>query len=524
MGYDIDDILSEVKKRRDENAEEIKKTDDLSFLDKVKPEPTVEDIEPQEQKPQEEESIDVFSGADEKMPEDKNEENVIDLESFAQKKVDASVSPQAADEYPEIDTKAAKKKKSKAKKIITAIIAVLLAVLIAGGVGIWAYLNSALNEVTKTDEPKKVEEVWTGMDTLVEKFDPIYEAEASEISSFQDMIEQWYKNGSPCSSTHVLNIMLIGEDTRGSEILDDGTRADSAIIVSINTDTKKIKLTSILRDTYSYWQDTQGDESTEHFNKINGAMSTGNVKTYITAVENMYKVKIDNYVIVNFDSFEKIIDILGGVDIEMTSAEINEINSHQKRYGRVTIDKTFEGKKGVLKLNGKQALAYCRIRKLDSDNMRANRQKTCLVKVLEGMEDASNVQLLKILNSIVPYVKTDMPKNTIVKVAKYALKQGWMKYNITMSNLPQSRINEKGAGGMFYGTWCWKSDFPQDAYDLQMEIYGKSSITLAKTRVDVLKCAERGFRSNGDSAVWATIKNEHYGEATTTTEKSTTEQ
>lgn len=526
MGYDIDDILKEVQKRREENENEIKQSSDLSFLDKEKPEPVVEDIEPKEND-EVEESIDVFSGVE----EEKQEEESIDINELVDVSAPVENKPTENDEYFEVDVKAEKKregktKKGKKNKIIKAIIAIILVLLIAGGVGTWAYINKALNKVSENDKKQntQAEDVWTGMDKLVESFDPIYEAEASEISSLQDMIEQWYKNGKPCSSTHVLNIMLIGEDTRGSEILDDGTRADSAIIASINTDTKKIKLTSILRDTYAYWQTTQGDDSTEHFNKINGAMSTGDVNTYITAVENLYKVKIDNYVIVNFDSFEKIVDILGGVDIEMTSAEINEINSHQKRYGHVTIDKTFDGKKGVLKLNGKQALAYCRIRKLDSDNMRANRQKICLSKIFEGMKGASNVQLLKILNSIVPYVKTDMPKNNIVKVAKYALKQGWMTYDISMSNLPDSRINERGAGGMFYGTWCWKSDFPQDAYNLQMDIYGKSSITLAHKRVDVLKCPEKGFRSQGYSPVWATITNEHYGEATTTTTEATTEQ
>ena len=128
-----------------------------------------------------------------------------------------------------------------------------------------------------------------------------------------------------------------------------GTRADSAIIASLNADTKQIKLTSILRDAYAYWETTPGDESTGKFDKINAAMSTGDIHTYINAVENLYKIKIDNYVIVNFTSFEKIIDTLGGVELELTSAEINEINNHQKRYGNVYIEKTFDGNKGTLK-------------------------------------------------------------------------------------------------------------------------------------------------------------------------------
>jgi LCP family protein required for cell wall assembly len=251
-------------------------------------------------------------------------------------------------------------------------------------------------------------------------------------------------------------------------------------------------------------------------------MSTGDINAYITCVENLYKIDIDNYVIVNFDSFESIIDALGGVTLELTSAEINEINNHQKRYGNVTIEKTFDGNSGELKLTGAQALAYCRIRKLDSDNARADRQKTCLVEIFDEAKDASNVQLLKIVNSLIPYVKTGFSTNDIVKIAKYAFSDGWLDYDVQMTTVPESRINEKGAGGIYYGAWCWKSDFPQDAYNLQTKIYGKSSITLARLRVDVLQCRETGFFADGNSATTATITNNNYGEVTTLPEEEST--
>jgi LCP family protein required for cell wall assembly len=364
------------------------------------------------------------------------------------------------------------------------------------------------------------ESVWEGMDKLVESFTPIDETEATQLSSLQDMIKTWYYNGTPCSSTHVLNVLFIGEDTRGTEILDEGTRADSAIIVSINIDTGVITLTSILRDAYTYWETKEGDESTGQFGKINGAMSTGDINAYINCIENMYKLKIDNYVIVNFDSFETIVNTLGGVTLELTEAEINEINSHQKRYGHVTIEKTFEGKKGKLKLNGKQALAYCRIRKLDSDNMRADRQKTCIVELFKQTKNTSKVKLLKIINKITPYVKTNFTKNEIVKIAKYAFSQGWLDFDIYMQNLPEHNLK----GGTAYGAWIWKCDFPADAYNLQYTVYGKSSITLAHYRVNTATCPENGFYSEGSSAMGSSymITNDNYGEVTVVTTSTTT--
>ncbi len=566
-GYNIDDILSEVKKRREENEAQIKSDNEAAkkvveeVINSKKPEPVVEDITPNEE--QREKPEDIYSQTtnqtenaeteqkkaakpqntvDVKLP--KTDEKPLEPLNVHHKKKDRTV-PENEEEFVDVkdiveqnndydnyyinssgksdrDRERAKKKKKmkdKKKKKNTAIrvILILLIIVLCAGFGVYWYVNNILDTVTDENADKQTNVSQMKMDERVESFDPIEEADASEIGSLQDMIKKWYKNGTPASSSRVLNIMLIGEDTRGKKVLESGTRADSAIVASVNLDTKQIKLTSILRDAYAYWETTPGDESTGHFGKINGAMSTydGDIHTYISAVENLYKIKIDNYVIVNFTSFEKIIDNLGGVELELTSAEINEINNHQKRYGGVYIDKTFDGTKGTLKLSGKQALAYCRIRKIDSDNMRANRQKICLSKVFSDMKNASSVQLLKILNDMVPYIRTDMPKSNIVSTAKYALSEGWMSYDVFTSNVPEYRNDENGAGGTFYGAWCWKADYPMDAYMLQMDIYGKSSITLARTRVDYINCRESGFYSETGYAVQATYTNENYGEVTT---------
>lgn len=564
-GYNIDDILSEVKKRREEAEAQIKSDSDEKEIvgslvnDEPTVEPTTEPIEEPIEEPVEEpvESADntvdedefvdastieeyteepeqadepIPEQADEPAPEEDtaNEEELVDAQALVEQEEPAEepfvISMDSNSERADRKEKRKEKKKKKKKNTAIRVICILLIIILSACLVVFLYVNNALNQVTDDDNPQSTTESAMAMDKLIENFQPIEETDAAQISSFQDMIKQWYRNGTPASSSRVLNILLVGEDTRGKDVLESGTRADSAIIASLNADTKQIKLTSILRDAYAYWETTPGDESTGKFDKINAAMSTGDIHTYINAVENLYKIKIDNYVIVNFTSFEKIIDTLGGVELELTSAEINEINNHQKRYGKVYIEKTFDGNKGTLKLTGKQALAYCRIRKIDSDNMRANRQKICISKVFGDMKDASSVQLLKILNDMVPYIRTDMSKNNIVKTAKYALKEGWINFDIKSSNVPEYRNDESGAGGIFYGAWCWKADYPMDAYMLQMDIYGKSSITLARTRVDYINCRERGFYSELGYPTTETILNEHYGEVTTRpAEESTTE-
>lgn len=560
-GYNIDDILSEVKKRREEAEAQIKSdseekeivgslaNDEPTVEPTVEPmpEPIEEPVESADNTVDEDEFVDASTieeyteepeqadeptpeQADEPAPEEDtaNEEELVDAQALVEQEEPAEeplvISMDSDSERADRKEKREEKKKKKKKNTAIRVICILLIIILSACIGVFLYVNNALNQVTDDDNPQSTTEPQMAMDRLIENFQPIEETDAAQISSLQDMIKQWYRNGTPASSSRVLNILLIGEDTRGKNVLESGTRADSAIIASLNADTKQIKLTSILRDSYAYWETTPGDESTGKFDKINAAMSTGDIHTYINAVENLYKIKIDNYVIVNFTSFEKIIDTLGGVELELTSAEINEINNHQKRYGNVYIEKTFDGNKGTLKLTGEQALAYCRIRKIDSDNMRANRQKICLSKVFSDMKDASSVQLLKILNDMVPYIRTDMSKNNIVKTAKYALKEGWINFDIKSSNVPEYRNDESGAGGIFYGAWCWKADYPMDAYMLQMDIYGKSSITLARTRVDYINCRERGFYSELGYPTTETIINEHYGEVTTRpAEESTTE-
>ena len=538
--YNIDDILSEVKKRREEPKKENEAVSEAASEPEKELEAEKEifcsDIpENEPEAPKEETTFEVAIGEETvqapeepaepefSLPEEpaeplkaEGEEGMFNILDFSDNTAADKTEPPAEQEDEPARVQKTKKKKG---KIIVAVIAAIVIVAIAAA-AIFAndmmdrLINNGKETVATTEAP------WQGMNKLVESFSPIDETEATQLSSLQDMIKTWYYNGKPCSSTHILNVMLIGEDTRGDEILEEGTRADSAIIVSVNTDTGVVYLTSILRDAYTYWETTEGDESTGQFGKINGAMSTGDINAYINCVENMYKIKIDNYAIVNFDSFETIVDTLGGVTLTLTDAEINEINSHPKRYGHVTIEKTFEGSKGKMKLNGKQALAYCRIRKLDSDNMRADRQKTCMTQIIKQTRKASAVKLLKVINKLIPYVKTNFSKKEIRQIAKYALSQGWLDFDIYSQNLPEHNLK----GGMGYGAWIWKCDFPADAYNLQYIIYGKSSITLAHIRPNTATCPEKGFYKDGAGAMpsYTTVTNNGYGEITVVTTSTTT--
>ncbi len=542
--YNIDDILSEVKKRREENEKEIKERaakqpaeqkPKAQAQPKAKPEPKAQEkpqpkAEPKPQEKPEEKAKPMPQEKPAPMPEKKAEkkpeaeqkkEEMIDLLDIAEDEEKAAELEAVQQEAEQQKAEKAKKEKvprSKTQKILTSVIVVLLILVLTAG-GIFAVkANDWLKIIANNSAGEDVTvEEWKGMNKLVESFDPIEEADAENVASLEDMVRQWYYNGAPCSSTHVLNVLLIGEDTRGEEIRDDKTRADAAIIASVNIDTKEIHLTSILRDSWAYWETEPGNEESGKFGKLNGAMSTGSLDVYINSVERLYKIDIDGFAIVNFTSFEKIINTLykDGIELEITEDEINEINNHPGRYGKVKIKKTFEGDSGKVKLSGKQALAYCRIRHIDTDNARADRQKTTLMTIFNDFRDSSSSKKIKFINQLVPYVKTSFKKNEIIKIASYAFSHGWMDFDINSFNYPEVNVTGGTFNNEFLSNWVWRADFPADAYDMQKRIYGKSSITLAQTRVDVKRVRRTGFVSDGARPTYYTIDNENYQEETT---------
>ena len=223
--YSIDDILSEVKRRREsENREQANTEAQVSAqtFKQAEPEKNIE--------------------AEPKLKDD------IKVQ---QPEVKVSV----AEEEPKKEEKVKFSKTKKGKAIIS-IIVVLLVMIVAAGVFAIFYANNMLNKVTDDNKGGTDYEMGTyynGMDFLKEDFPTIEEASAGDVYSYKEYLKQWYQNGDPVSSTHVLNILLIGEDTRDEKITDT-SRADSAIIASINVDTKEIHLTSVLRDLYVYFE------------------------------------------------------------------------------------------------------------------------------------------------------------------------------------------------------------------------------------------------------------------------------
>lgn len=293
----------------------------------------------------------------------------------------------------------------------------------------------------------------------------VTDAEALKI--LNKNIKNWMNNGSPVSDKNVMNILLIGNDA-------DSTRADAMLLVSINHNTKVITLTSIMRDQYSYIvHDNKGA-----FEKLHHACAYGGPKLQIEMLEKYYKISIDNYAVVNFETLPKVINKMGGVDVTLTKAEAD--------YMRVDWYCSRLKKAGDYCLNGDEALIYMRIRHgVGGDEGRVNRQQTVMKKILSSLKTYNKAALIGLIGEISPYIRTGYTSTQMMGLATDALSGNWLKYEIKQATFP---TEDKTAVGFTVKNssgqkiWYWKVDYPLVAQQVQLELYGKTNIKLSDNR------------------------------------------
>ena len=241
---------------------------------------------------------------------------------------------------------------------------------------------------------------------------------------------------------HVLNILLFGQDYRQDE--KDFGRSDSMILMSIDTIKKKIKLTSFQRDTYVTIPNF-GDD------KINAAYSLGGEALSIATIESNFGPKVDYFATVDFDSFREIINILGGIDIELNLEEIEyinaqiDVNDQTDRTSFLKYDKNKKTQK--MHLDGYQALWYARDRGEENlggnpdysfsgdDWDRTQRQRKLIQTVIDKLKNDANIgNLVEIVNKVGPLVTTNLKKSDITFLVSNM--PTFMKYELVEMTLP----------------------------------------------------------------------------------------
>ena len=391
------------------------------------------------------------------------------------------------------------KKKQKLVKVLSVFL--VFAIVLGSALGI--YINSKFNMMGNPEDYTDViyeEEQFNDIDGDV------------NASNFKDALKNWATTGNDqkMSSKNVVNVLLIGADSR------QGTNTgntDVMMLVSLNKKTKQIKLVSFMRDSYLYIE----GKNNSYCSKLNAAFSMGGPEVLLNTIENNYKIEIDDFVMVNFESFKSIIEAMGGITVDVQKYEANYANNRYKLSMPYGDDVT---------LNGEEALAFCRIRGCDADGdvSRTRRQRQVINAMINRVTNASVSDLNKYLNALLPYVYTGFSKSEILSLGMKAITNGWAFYERSELQIPTPETRTSGS----MGSWIWVIDYQLAAQTLQNELYGESNIVLEEGRttlIDIYNGTSGSGSSDGGSSSAIEDDNSSNNEITVpeTTEGNTVE-
>lgn len=231
----------------------------------------------------------------------------------------------------------------------------------------------------------------------------------------------------------ITNILLVGID--GTRI-DKGNRSDSVMLATIDSKDKQLKITSIARDTYVYIPG-HGEEKLTH------AYAYGGIDLLKQVFKDNFDIDIDKYIVVNFISFIDVMDEIGGVEVDVKSKDINEVNKYidacYQYYGdrENKEPKKYITKSGVQRLNGYQALAFSRIRYTDSAYARDNRHREVAQSVYDEFLKQDPMMYKKAADILLEHTKTNISPMEMIDL-------GFTVYNIKDSNIEQLEFPLEG--------------------------------------------------------------------------------
>lgn len=304
------------------------------------------------------------------------------------------------------------KPKKKAGKIVLVI--VLTLVLLVGAVAAWGihYYNQMFSKMNIVTLDKDLYETYvpetTGSDPTTESQETVETTEQSVTE--ENVTEETTRP--PFKSEDIVNILVVGQASRAGE---EGHMADSTILVTVNTYDGTVRLSSVLRDTLvslpSYKSHGAGRNKFNMayqlgytYDGIEGAMAYTNLTMY-----HNFGVEVDHNVEVSFESFTKLIDYMGGIEIELTEAEAKYLNNDD-------LYVKYDVQPGLQYLDGMAALSYARMRKAegdsDSDIKRTDRQQKVIETLFNKVRNLNLKELQGVADTLLPLVTTTMtPKD-----------------------------------------------------------------------------------------------------------------
>ena len=276
-----------------------------------------------------------------------------------------------------------KRQRRSFRHTLLSFIAIVLGILLAIMLSITLYFQHILDRVNYVEYDAALPQV-ENLSNLI----PLPQEEPEE-----DTVMIGGKN------SDLVNILLIGQDRRENEA---AARSDTMILCTFNKATKEVTMTSFLRDLYVPIPGYQD-------NRINAAYAFGGMPLLNETLKDNFGIHVDGNIEVDFTQFSQIIDLLGGVSMELRQDEADAIN--QAVPGNLTAGQQW--------LSGSQALAYARIRNLDADGdfSRTNRQRKLISALMESYRGADMGAVLSLVMEALPMISTDMSKMTMLRYA-----------------------------------------------------------------------------------------------------------
>lgn len=248
----------------------------------------------------------------------------------------------------------------------------------------------------------------------------------------------------------IVNILVLGTDSYDGA-LTKYARSDSMILVSINKTEKTVKLVSLERGMGVYMED--GEKAGE-WDLLTHAFRWGGAALVCDCVENHLRVEIDHYVRVTFTTVETVVDAIGGIDVELTEEEAGAM---RYRFPEVHA--------GVNHMRGAVALRFARLRSLDSDWQRVERQRKVILATVEELKGSSLKELNNLLDQVLPLIQTDMSMLEIADLMLYAP-------NFLESEFDQMTIPKEGTYGYKYPVVGFAVDYEVNSQILRDFLYG----------------------------------------------------
>lgn len=283
-------------------------------------------------------------------------------------------------------------KSGRAKRIALAILCVLLALILAALIGVIAWGERLMNMIDRTPDNSTIsqEEYEEYINNQTEETNPDFTGETIDPGD----VEWGEKPEAEKHGEHIVNIMLIGQDRRPGE---GRTRSDVMILCTVNKNTKELTMTSFMRDMYV--QIPGYDD-----NRMNACYAFGGMKLLESSLKTNFGVYVDGNIEVDFGRFTDVIDLVGGVDINLSKSEANYM-----------MGQGFSVSAGMNHLNGETALAYARNRSIgNGDFSRTERQRKVLSAVIQKCKGMSVSQLNNLAEKVLPLLKTDLSNKEIL--------------------------------------------------------------------------------------------------------------